>query len=336
MNKIISIIIPVYNVELYLPRCIESVIQQTYRNIEIILVNDGSIDSCPKICDDYGVIDKRIKVIHKLNGGLSSARNAGIEIASGEYIGFVDSDDFIENDMYEKLLKACIENKAEISMCGRYNYSEDGTIIPVFTLPSLKVWSGKQAVSNLLIWNKIDSSACDKLFLKDLFIDIRFPNGKVCEDIFVIPEIIYKSAFLVHIGEAKYYYYKRKGSISRSGFSLNRMNMLDAHEYVANFVKNKYVDLQEKADSFYFYAFLSLYKEFFSTNAFRTHFYLKQIVDDLAHLNFFSILRNRYVPIRGKIVFLLIYLKIYVPIKKLEYYFLNQIQLLSKTRLKST
>ena len=117
----ISVIIPVYGVELYLDKCIESVVNQTYRNLEIILVDDGSPDRCPTICDEWAELDNRNKVIHKKNGGLSDARNAGIRIASGELIGFVDSDDWISEGMYQLLYENMIENNSDISACGSRN-----------------------------------------------------------------------------------------------------------------------------------------------------------------------------------------------------------------------
>ena len=124
-DYLISIIVPVYKVEKYLQECVTSIQNQTYRNLEIILVDDGSPDKSGKLCNEYAKRDSRIKVIHKVNGGLSSARNAGLKIAKGEYIGFVDSDDYIRKNMYEKLLDACIQNKTEIAACN-YNYIING------------------------------------------------------------------------------------------------------------------------------------------------------------------------------------------------------------------
>ena len=124
-DYLISIIVPVYKVEKYLQECVTSIQNQTYRNLEIILVDDGSPDKSGKLCNEYAKRDSRIKVIHKVNGGLSSARNAGLKIAKGEYIGFVDSDDYIRKNMYEKLLDACIQNKTEIAACN-YNYVING------------------------------------------------------------------------------------------------------------------------------------------------------------------------------------------------------------------
>ena len=124
----VSIVVPIYNVEKYLEQCIDSIINQTLKEIEIILVDDGSPDNCPQICDDYVKKDSRIKVVHKTNGGLSSARNAGIEIATGDYIGFVDSDDYIELDMYEKMYNIAIENNVDFVMSDYYSVSNEGKV----------------------------------------------------------------------------------------------------------------------------------------------------------------------------------------------------------------
>ena len=128
MSKV-SIVVPIYNVEKYLEQCIDSIINQTLKDIEIILVDDGSPDNCPQICDDYAKKDSRIKVVHKKNGGLSSARNAGIEVATGDYIGFVDSDDYIELDMYEKMYSIAIENNVDFVMSDYYRVSDGGKVI---------------------------------------------------------------------------------------------------------------------------------------------------------------------------------------------------------------
>ena len=124
-EELISVILPIYNVEKYLEKCLKSVINQTYKNLEIILVDDGSKDNSPQICDEYAVKDKRIVVIHKSNGGLSDARNAGIEIAKGKYITLIDSDDYVELEMYEKLYNKAISDNLDIAICGNYNVSED-------------------------------------------------------------------------------------------------------------------------------------------------------------------------------------------------------------------
>jgi glycosyltransferase involved in cell wall biosynthesis len=318
MNFLVSVIVPVYNVEEYLARCINSIIVQTYTHLEIILVDDGSFDNSPAICNDFAHKDQRITVIHKSNGGLSSARNIGIDIAKGDFIGFVDSDDFVENDMFEKLLEGCIKNDSYVSMCGRYNYFNEGSKVSVFTLSKQEIWTDRQTIHNLLLWNNIDSSSCDKLFHKDLFKNTRFPIGTLSEDVAIVPHILSKTHSLVHIGSAKYYYNYRHGSISRSGFSREQMNVLTVHKETADFLKNKYPELSNQADSFYLKVFLKVYHDFYSQNNEITGSNCKQEIEDLARSQFRSILTNRYIHIRVKIIFLLIFFKIFKYFKKIS------------------
>ena len=126
MNSLISVIVPIYNVEKYLDRCVESIINQTYKNLEIILVDDGSPDNCTQMCDDYAKKDSRIRVVHKENGGLSDARNAGMEVATGEYVSFIDSDDYISLDFYETLFQTMIDNDSDIVECSVVKFYENG------------------------------------------------------------------------------------------------------------------------------------------------------------------------------------------------------------------
>lgn len=244
MDKI-SIIVPVYNMGKYLSRCVDSLIQQTYSNIEIILVNDGSIDNSGLLCDSYAKKDSRIVVIHKLNGGLSDARNIGLEVATGEYVGFVDSDDYIDKDMYESLYYTMKDHNTYIGVCGRYNVTET-SISEQFTLYESEKWSNKESVRRLLLWDGIDSSACDKLFHHSLFKDKKFPYGKNNEDIFLIPFIIDSVSHIVHIGKPKYYYYQRDGSITSEQFNLKKMDLLEANQIIFDGFINKYPTLRNE------------------------------------------------------------------------------------------
>ena len=323
MNSLISIIIPVYNVDPYLNRCLKSIRLQTYQHIEIILVDDGSTDKSAEICDAFAFDDKRSTVIHKLNGGLSSARNAGLEIANGDFVAFVDADDFVDLDMYEKLLLACTDNSAAISMCAFCYYFSEGKKWIKDKSSKMVIWSAEEAIGNLLLWNRIDSSACNKLFRKELFSDMRFPEGKICEDVSIIPKIICRSSKMVHIGEAKYYYYQRAGSITHSDFSLNRFNMLDAHKEISLFVKSNFPQLKNKAEHFYIHALVCLYVDFYSSKDREVFLYLKDRIDYLAKRKFISIVLSRYLDHRTKGFFLLIFLKVYPMIRFCK----NQIKL---------
>ncbi len=212
MEKI-SIIIPVYNVEKYINKCINSVLEQTYKNLEIILVDDGSTDNSGNICDEFKKKDKRIKVIHKINGGLSSARNAGIECATGNYIGFVDSDDYIETDMFETLCSLIKQYKADISIVSLYEVYNN-KIISVRNSGKLELFTKIEAMKELLTDRKIKSYACNKLFKKELFQNVKYPISKNFEDIATTLLLFEQSNKVVLLQQPKYYYQRRDDSIT--------------------------------------------------------------------------------------------------------------------------
>lgn len=212
MEELITIIIPIYQVENYLKKCLDSVINQTYKNLEIILVDDGSKDNSPQICDEYKRKDNRIKVIHKENGGLSDARNSGMKMATGKYIGFVDSDDYIKEDMYEILYKNMINTKADISICNLLMIKENDKVEDIEEKQHI-VEFGKKEALKLLIENKIRSYAWNKLYKKELFDNIEFPKGKKMEDMAVMHKIFEKAEKVVYTDKIEYYYLQRSDSI---------------------------------------------------------------------------------------------------------------------------
>lgn len=214
MRDLISVIIPVYKTELYLRRCLDSVINQTYTNLEIIIVDDGSPDNSGKICDEYALKDKRIKVIHKENGGLSSARNAGIDIATGKYIGFVDSDDEISIYMYEILYKEIIKNKGDIVVCNYTRYKNT----PSYSTNNykIKIYNNTEAILGLIAnkHRKIDDYAWNKLYKTKLFKKIKFPLNRVYEDIGTTYLLIFYSKKVITIDAKLYGYFINLNSIS--------------------------------------------------------------------------------------------------------------------------
>lgn len=211
-KALISIIIPVYKVEKYLEKCIQSVINQTYKNIQIILVDDGSPDNCGKICDEYAERDQRIEVIHKSNGGLSDARNKGLEIAKGEYIGFVDSDDYIEADMYEVLYNLLKQYNADVSICNFYTVSQEKIAIKNAD-NGIKEYNRIEILKEILLDNNIQSYAWNKLYKKELFDEIKYPVGKKYEDIGTTFYLLEKCNKVVVTGKPEYYYINRQDSI---------------------------------------------------------------------------------------------------------------------------
>lgn len=243
---LISVIIPVYNVEKYLNRCIDSIVCQTYKSLDIILIDDGSTDRSSNICDDYAMADTRIRVIHKKNGGLSDARNRGLQVAKGEFIHFVDGDDFIATDAIGFLLESILSNDSDIATFSYVmHYTEDADV------GSLKVAKNKQLVlstedslERLLYQKGVTTSAAMKLYKQKLFRpNIVFPVGKLNEDLGTVYKLFSNAEKVVINTVQKYYYYQRVGSIMQSKFSHSRMDGLSFAEEQLAYIENKYPTL---------------------------------------------------------------------------------------------
>ncbi len=223
---LISIIVPVYNTKDYLRRCLESIMNQTYSKLEIILIDDGSTDGSGQLCDSYQALDSRIKVFHQQNKGAASARNLGLAKAKGEYIGFVDSDDYIKEDMYDSLHDG-METGADIVCCGTVllfpaKMHKKPELSAKF--PNPISYTKAEALKELLLVRNLDFSPCNKLYRRMLFQGIRFPDGKTCEDYPVIYELVKKSRKVDNIGKIKYMYCYRADSISKQQFRMSRMS----------------------------------------------------------------------------------------------------------------
>jgi len=263
-NDLISLVVPVYNVEMYLERCIESILNQDYKNLEIILVDDGSTDSSGKICDKYKKRDNRIRVIHKSNGGLSSARNCGIKNAHGVYISFIDSDDWITNDYVSCLYNLSVEYSSDISICKIQNFFEDEQIIAnkkEYTNTSyFKIAMNKHdSIKNLLNEKHFSNSACAKLFKSELFNDVYFPEGKLYEDIPTIYKVFMKCNKIAYIDSICYYYLYRLTSISRSKFDSRKMDAIYFIEKMISEVLILYPDLESISNVRLFNVYYALY-----------------------------------------------------------------------------
>lgn len=247
-TELISIIIPIYKVEKYLDKCIQSVVAQTYSNLEIILVEDGSPDACPEICDGWVSKDSRIKVIHKKNGGISDTRNVGLEAATGKYIGFVDSDDYIENDMYEKLYLAIKKENASIAMCNLEKIKEDGTIIPLCSPVRNEVFSGKEGLERILkngSWYYI--ALWNKLYNRDVLNGITFPVGKIHEDEFAFHKIYYRADKIVSLEDKLYNYLQRQGSIMNGELRVRHLDAIESmYDRIVFFKEKHLMDASEK------------------------------------------------------------------------------------------
>ncbi len=245
-TEIVSVIIPVYNVDKYLKRCIDSVLKQTFIYLDIILVDDGSTDRSGDICDYYAKTDKRVRVLHKKNGGQSDARNAGLEMTKGEYIYFVDSDDFIAVDAIEYLRESLLYHDADITTHGYVvYYGEDAGVGAYKSADNEQsVLSNNDALEQLLYEKSVTTSACMKLYKRRLFSpDIRFPLGKVCEDLAIVYRLFSKTDKVVLNTIPKYYYYKRRGSTTQSDFNDSSMDGLDIAKEQLEFVSNNHPTL---------------------------------------------------------------------------------------------
>lgn len=218
----VSVIVPVYNVEQYLKKCLDSIICQTFKDLEIILVDDGSTDSSGAICDNYQKVDSRIKVVHKKNGGLADARNVGFSISTGDYISFIDSDDWVDKYFIETLYTCCIDNNAQMAVCRIYDrYSED-EVLEEYE-PFTECWTGKEAVINRITQEKkycIVTSALNKLYKRELIQGYSFPVSRYYEDIVYTTRALLDSDRVVYTNCALYNYRRnRPGSIMTEGLN---------------------------------------------------------------------------------------------------------------------
>ena len=243
MKNLISIIVPVYNVEKYLDKCINSLINQSYKNLEIILIDDGSNDNSREICDEYALEDNRIKVIHKENEGLSATRNLGIDISKGDYIIFIDSDDWVNKDIISKLLNLIKKYNSDIAVCDyslAYDENEHIEKEKIYE----KNFSSIDALKDLYerTGGVIKSISCCKLYKRKLFKDIVFPVGKIHEDEFVTYKLLYKAKRISYINEKLYYYRQRANSIMHSKVDEKCLDALQAFEERLNFIKNNIED----------------------------------------------------------------------------------------------
>lgn len=232
MNELVSIIVPVYNVERYLVECVQSILSQTYDKIEILLVDDGSTDKSGEICDALGKSNNKIRVFHKRNGGLSDARNTGIQYAKGTYISFVDSDDYIWSKYVEVLLSAMIESDADIVQGA---YVEDHTSFGKNTDKCVS-YTEKEAFRDYLLFGKVSVSACAKLYKKTLFENIRFPVGRINEDNLTIYKLLYKSERVVIVPYNIYYYRVNEGTIMHGAYNAKRFEVVSVKQEMNEFL----------------------------------------------------------------------------------------------------
>lgn len=298
-NSVLSVIVPIYNVERYLPRCIDSIIAQTYKNLEIILVDDGSIDKSGQIADFYQKKDNRIKVIHKNNGGLSDARNTGIDNATGDYIAFVDSDDFVEPDIYEKSMEKIKNTNSDVLVFEiARDYSDKKSII--YKIEKEEVVDKTIAIIQLNTFKNIDYSACNKIFRKNLFTRIRFPLNKKCEDVYTMYKIFYNANKIYLYPYVGYHYCMRQGSIT-SSCSIN-MDFNHAQKEQMKFFKNDPV-VADVSKSSYAYSCLTIVNIMISKGISDSVLLKKMRSDSKKYSKY--VYKNKYLKFRKKFQFLI-------------------------------
>lgn len=242
----LSIIVPVYKVEQYLDKCVESICAQSFTDFELILVDDGSPDRCGQMCEDWTKKDSRVKVLHKQNGGLSDARNAGVEIAQGDYIGFVDSDDYIKPDMYEVLVNNLEQHDADISMCGYADIYADG-VRKDNNDRTTYVWNQEETIHQVLLGKLLSVHAVTKLYKRECFREVRYPVGKVSEDAYVIMDILDQVHKAVFTPYAAYYYVHRGESINTGKYIKKDLTRIEAHDKNYHYICKAFPQYQKLA-----------------------------------------------------------------------------------------
>ena len=250
MNKqkdLISVVVPVYNVEEYLARCIKSILNQTYRNLQIILADDGSTDSSGEICDTFKS-DKRVEVIHKKNGGLSSARNAALPYIKGKYVTFIDSDDWVDLDFIQTLYSNAIKYNSEISAGGYYIALDNGKTTSYFGKDnSCKIMDSEEALGSFLLHDGMGVTVWGKLYKTTLWNNVRCPEGKLHEDQYTTYKLLDLANVIVFDKQPLYYYYRRDNSIGHSKFTERSYDLYNGIHEEYNFISKKYPNILDKA-----------------------------------------------------------------------------------------
>lgn len=287
-------IVPVYNVEKYLRRCVDSIIDQTYHNLEIILVDDGSPDNCGKMCDEYLKVDDRIRVVHKKNGGLSDARNAGMDISTGDYIGFVDSDDYIDKDFYEILVTNLEKFNADVSCCRYTNVWNDGRREPVGNDDSIHIYELNDALKEYLYGKTMDPFACNKLYKAELLGNAKYPNthlrfikGILSEDNPFCIELFKKTSKVVLVGKSKYnYLQEREGAITNTKISQKKVEAVYYWDKVRIDCHENYPELEKYALRRQVLFYIGLYNKIYKdgtnqSDANRIRYFIKEHLSEI-------------------------------------------------------
>jgi len=267
-NPTISVIVPYYNSAKYISKCIDSILNQTFKDFELILVDDGSTDNSYSLCVYYAQKDQRIVLLQKENGGQGTARNMGLDIACGDFIGFVDSDDYIQSNMYEIMYNSCIDNNAELSICG-YNTFRSNKMSPKPLFDHKRqVFDNSTLMETYFADPIISGGPCNKLYRKILFENNRFPSLKMREDYYLMPHILQKVKTAVYVGENLYNWRLRLGSTERSKFTYDHLNAaIESADSNINVIKTFYPDLKKYIVPIYIKTRMDLLKSIIHSNS---------------------------------------------------------------------
>ncbi len=246
-QPLISVIVPFYKTEPYLKRCVDSLLHQTYTNLQIILVDDGSPDNCGRLCDEYAQQDGRVEVIHRENGGLSAARNSGIDAAKGEYLAFVDSDDYVAEDYIGFMYDLICKHDADIASCGAMVVELSGKQTPQCADTEERVLTPREALERMCYNDGFFVTAWDKLYKAALFSTIRYPEGKVFEDTGTTYKVVDQATRIVACGEIKYFYALSQSSITTSAFNMKKLDYVEMADEMATYIVQRYPELEPAA-----------------------------------------------------------------------------------------
>lgn len=307
----VSIIIPVFNSENYIERCIKSVLCQTFKDIEIIIVNDGSTDKSLSICKKLAENDNKILIINQKNSGVSIARNKGLDCAEGKYISFIDSDDFVANDMIEFLVDNIKKYDSDIATCGICDcYAQsDGTIEKKYGKNKNQrgIIDCREAMQEIFINGKVSLFAYDKLYRREIFDNLRFPEGKIYEDAAIMPMVIQKVKKIYYDFTPKYFYVKHKNSITSSKFKCQDMDIIKVSKKNFEFIKTRHPYAMKQAEFRFFWSHLALIdKMIWSHSDSESLEHILQFVKK----NKFNILKNRYFTFKRRLMFILMIISI--------------------------
>lgn len=304
---LITVIVPVYNVENYLSDCVHSIIHQTFSNLEILLINDGSTDNSKNVCDKLLIEDSRIKYFEKANSGLSDTRNLGIEYAQGDYIMFVDSDDVISKNLVHYLFDLIIRNCSDVSICDIAHFYNS----PIFTDGSIEMnYNSKDALCDFFYQKNIPTSACGKIYSAELIKKIRFPSGMLYEDNLFLSLVLNKANKIVY-GNAKYYGYRhRENSITTNGFSYRDLDILKIGKIILGNFKESDEDIKRSICAYHANNCLRIYLTVTDTKEYQEDI---EYCDKYLKENASSIIHDKH--IRKKLYFALLLYRIHFPRK---------------------